>query len=70
MGILYVTNMEIALITPPMGINLFMVRNTFDIKSSELLRGVLPFLVVLIFFLALMMAFPRLSLWLPGMMIK
>lgn len=69
-GILYVTNMEIALITPPMGINLFMVRNTFDIKTNELLKGILPFLVVLVLFLALMVAFPELSLWLPGMMIK
>ncbi len=69
-GILYVTNMEIALITPPMGINLFLVRNTFDIETGELLRGILPFLGVLILFLALMVAFPDLSLWLPGMMIK
>ncbi len=68
-GILYVTNMEIALITPPMGINLFLVRNTFNIKTGELLRGILPFLGVLILFLALMVAFPRLSLWLPSMMI-
>jgi len=68
-GILYVTNMEIALITPPMGINLFMVRNTFNIETGELLRGILPFLVVLIIFLAVMVAFPQLSLWLPNMMI-
>jgi len=68
-GILYVTNMEIALITPPMGINLFLVRNTFNIGSGELLRGILPFLFVLILFLAVMVAFPQLSLWLPGMMI-
>lgn len=69
-GILYVTNMEIALITPPMGINLFLVRNTFDIKSGELLKGILPFMVVLLVFLAVMVAFPQLSLWLPSMMIK
>jgi len=69
-GILYVTNMEIALITPPMGINLFLVRNTFDIQTGELLKGILPFLGVLILFLALMVAFPELSLWLPSMMMK
>ena len=69
-GILYVINMEIALITPPMGINLFMVRNTFDIQTGELLKGILPFLGVLILFLILMVIFPQLSLWLPGMMGK
>jgi C4-dicarboxylate transporter DctM subunit len=68
-GILYVTNMEIALITPPMGINLFLVRNTFDISSGALLRGIAPFMLVLLIFLAVMVAFPNLSLWLPGLMI-
>jgi C4-dicarboxylate transporter DctM subunit len=68
-GILYVTNMEIALITPPMGINLFLVRNTFAIGSGALLRGIAPFMIVLVIFLAVMVAFPNLSLWLPGLMI-
>lgn len=67
-GILYVINMEIALITPPMGINLFMVRSTFNIQTGELMKGILPFLGVLILFLILMVIFPQLSLWLPGMM--
>lgn len=68
-GILFVVNMEIALITPPMGINFFLVRNNFNIGSIELLKGVSPFLIVLVLFLAIMVAFPQLSLWLPGMMI-
>jgi TRAP-type C4-dicarboxylate transport system permease large subunit len=67
-GVLYVTNMEIGLITPPMGINLFLVRNAFNVPTSELLRGTAPFLVVLIFFLAVTVAFPQLSIWLPGLM--
>jgi tripartite ATP-independent transporter DctM subunit len=68
-GILFVVNMEIALITPPMGINFFLVRNTFNIGSLELIKGVWPFLIVLILFLAITVAVPQLSLWLPGMMI-
>jgi C4-dicarboxylate transporter DctM subunit len=68
-GILFVINMEIALITPPMGINFFLVRNTFNIGSVELIKGVWPFLIVLVFFLAITIAFPQLSLWLPGMML-
>lgn len=68
-GILFVVNMEIALITPPMGINFFLVRNSFNIESMELLRGIWPFLIVLVLFLAIMVAFPQLCLWLPGMMI-
>ena len=68
-GILFVINMEIALITPPMGINFFLVRNSFDISSMELIRGVWPFLIMLVLFLAVTVAFPQLSLWLPGLMI-
>ena len=68
-GILFVVNMEIALITPPMGINFFLVKNSFNISSIDLIKGVWPFLIVLLVFLAITVAFPQLSLWLPGMMI-
>jgi len=68
-GVLYVVNMEIGLITPPMGLTLFFVRSAFDIPMGTLLRGVMPYLVVLIVFLGILIAFPQLSLWLPGMMI-
>jgi len=69
-GVLYVVNMEIGLITPPMGLNLFITRNTFKLGSGELLRGILPFLCVLILFLAVLVAFPDITLWLPSMMRK
>ncbi len=68
-GILFVINMEIALITPPMGINFFLVRNSFNISSIDLVKGVWPFLIMLVLFLAITVAFPQLSLWLPGLMI-
>ena len=42
----------------------------FNIRTGELIKGILPFLIALIFFLALMVAFPDLSLWLPSMMIN
>lgn len=68
-GILFVVNMEIALITPPMGINFFLVRNNFNISSMDLIKGIWPFLIVLVLFLAITVVFPQLSLWLPGLMI-
>ena len=67
-GVLFLVNMEIGLITPPMGINLFIARNTFGISTGELIKGVLPFLVVLLVFLFILVAFPQLSLWLPNLM--
>jgi len=67
-GVLYVVNLEIGLITPPMGVNLFFMRNTFNIKTVDLLKGSAPFLVALFIFLLLVLFFPELSLWLPNMM--
>ncbi len=67
-GVLYVVNMQIGLITPPMGLELFMMRTAFNIPVDRLLRGVTPFIIVLFIFLALLVAFPEISLWLPGMM--
>jgi TRAP-type C4-dicarboxylate transport system permease large subunit len=66
-GVLYVVNMQIGLITPPMGLELFLMRTTFNIPLDKLLKGVLPFLIALFIFLAILIAFPDLSLWLPSM---
>jgi C4-dicarboxylate transporter DctM subunit len=68
-GIWYVVNMEIGLITPPMGINLFLTSSVFKVPSTDLMKAVLPFLAVCIAFLAVVVAFPQLSLWLPGIML-
>jgi C4-dicarboxylate transporter DctM subunit len=67
-GILVVVNMQIGLITPPLGLDLYIMRNTFGIPTNVLLRGVIPFLIVLLVFLAILVAFPQITLWLPGMM--
>jgi len=69
-GILYVVNLEIGLITPPMGVNLFFVRNVFNIKTGDLLKGAVPFLITLVIFLFIVLFVPGLSLWLPEMMTK
>lgn len=67
-GVLVVVNMQIGLITPPLGLDLYIMRNTFGIDTNELLRGVLPFLFVLFVFLGLLVAFPDMVLWLPNLM--
>ncbi len=67
-GVLVVVNMQIGLITPPLGLDLYIMRNTFGIPVGELIRGVIPFLITLFIFLGLLAAFPQLTLWLPGMM--
>jgi C4-dicarboxylate transporter DctM subunit len=67
-GVLVVVNIEIGLITPPMAMNLFLMKGIFHVPIAEVIRGVIPFLIVLLVFLGILIAFPQLSLWLPGMM--
>ncbi|MBN2060664.1 MAG: TRAP transporter large permease subunit [Deltaproteobacteria bacterium] len=67
-GILYVVNVQIGLITPPMGLELFVVRSTFDIPVDKVIKGTIPYMIVLFIFLAIIIAFPQISLWLPSMM--
>ena len=68
-AVLFAVNMEIGLITPPMGINFFLVRNVFKITSSDLFRGTWPYMIMLLLFLLLLILFPAIPLWLPGLML-
>lgn len=70
-GILIVKLVEIAVITPPVGLNLFAVMSVVDKDTtwSHLIRGVTPFIVLEIIVLAILVAFPEISLWLPRRML-
>jgi len=68
LGILYMVNCEIGLLTPPMAINFFLARTVFKITTRELFRGMVPFLITLVVFLFLLLAFPEIALWLPNTM--
>jgi C4-dicarboxylate transporter DctM subunit len=65
-AVIFTLNMEIALITPPVGMNLYVMLGITETDMKEILTGITPFILLLIFGLALIMLFPPLSLWLPG----
>ncbi|MDA0962190.1 MAG: TRAP transporter large permease [Proteobacteria bacterium] len=66
-GIVVVVVTEISLITPPVGLNVFVLRGVLpDVKTGTIFRGVTPFWVADLFRLALIVAVPALSLWLPS----
>ncbi len=68
-GILVVTVAEVGLITPPVGMNLFVVQATVkDLKLARIVRGIFPFIAADLVRLILLLAFPALALWLPGQM--
>jgi C4-dicarboxylate transporter, DctM subunit len=69
-GVLMTVNTEIGLITPPMGLNLFVAKSVFDIPIGPLIRAAMPWMLVLLVFLFVLIAFPSISLWLPSMMFK
>lgn len=68
-GVLIVMVIQIGLISPPVGMNLF-VLNTLLPKVGlvTIFKGVWPLVLVLIFSLGILLAFPAISLWLPSMM--
>ena len=66
-GVLYTITCQIAYMTPPFGYNLFLMRAMAppEITIGDIYRSIIPFVLVMIFGLALVMAFPQLALWLP-----
>jgi C4-dicarboxylate transporter, DctM subunit len=65
-GIVFVILMEAALITPPVGLNLYVVQAVRGKGPfSDLCIGSLPFVVMMIIMIAILIAFPQLALWLP-----
>jgi len=68
-GVLIVVIVEIGLISPPVGMNLFVLKTLLpQVPTGTVFRGVLPFMLADCVRLVVLISFPILSLWLPGMM--
>ncbi|MDF2467403.1 MAG: siaT 5 [Ramlibacter sp.] len=68
-GVLIVMIVQIGLISPPVGMNLFVLNALLPgVGLGQIFRGCWPFVLVLIFMLGLLIAFPQISLWLPSLM--
>ena len=68
-GILIVTIVEIGMISPPVGLNLFVLNSLLpDVKLTTIYKGVWPFVLADIIRLAILIAVPAIALWLPGLM--
>ena len=66
-GIVNVVVIEIGLITPPIGLNVFVLQGVArEFPLNVIFRGIFPFLIADIFRLALIVVFPILILWLPS----
>ncbi len=69
-GIVLIVNMEIAFLTPPIGLNLFVLSSIARAPMSEAVRGMIPFVAIMAVFLMLITYIPEISLWLPRTMMN
>ncbi|OEY66050.1 TRAP transporter large permease [Marinobacter sp. X15-166B] len=69
-AIIVVKLLEIGLMTPPMGMNVFVIKSALgnQVRLGEIFRGVSWFVVIDLITLALLLMFPMITLWLPGLM--
>ena len=68
-GIVVIVVIEISMITPPVGMNIFVLRSVLpDIPTATIFRGVLPFIAADVVRAVLLIAFPIIALWLPNLM--
>lgn len=64
-GIILILNIEIAFLTPPLGVNLFVAAQIAGIKIEKMMLATLPYILILLVMLALITLVPEISLWLP-----
>ncbi len=65
LGIIMVVNMEIGMVTPPVGLNLFVTSGITGMTIYEVLKGALPWMTILVIFLGIITYFPKISTTLP-----
>ena len=67
-GVIVCRITEVALITPPYAMNLFVIQRAANVPIGTLYRGILPFCLSTLVIVALLVAFPELTTWLPSVM--
>jgi len=67
-GVLLMINLELALITPPVGMNLFVIKGVAEAPLGQVVRGAAPYVGLMLLALVVLLLVPGLALWLPGTM--
>ena len=67
-GVIYTITMEMAVLTPPVGLNLYVIQGITRGKASlsDVILGSIPFLIIQALVIVLVFNFPQLALWIPG----
>lgn len=64
-GVLLMVNLELAMITPPVGMNLFVIKGITNAPLARVVRGASPYVALMILGLGLLFIFPAIATWLP-----
>jgi C4-dicarboxylate transporter DctM subunit len=64
-GIMFVIMIECALITPPVGLNLFVIQAVARAPIEDVVRGVWPFVLIMLFSIPMIHVVPRIALYVP-----
>ena len=68
-GVVIVIISEMALVTPPIGLNVYVIGGVAkDVPMGTIFRGVMPFVLIMAVLIALLIAFPQIALFLPNLM--
>lgn len=65
-GVIVILLSEIGIVTPPVGMNVFVVAKVANIPVRDLFSGVTPYILMLLGLIAILIAFPEIVLWLPS----
>ena len=68
-GVILIISCEMACITPPVGLNLYVIKGIApEISLNDIIRGALPFVLVEALAILILVLFPQIALWLPSYM--
>jgi C4-dicarboxylate transporter DctM subunit len=68
-AVMITLNMEMACITPPVGLNLYAIQGIAQAKLADVLKGVWPFFIIMLVWMFFLALFPSLSTWLPQVVV-
>ncbi len=67
-GIIMIVNLAVGMLTPPIGVNLFVASQIAGLRIEHILKPMIPFYIVLLINIAIITYLPQLSLWLPNLL--
>ncbi|WP_300457641.1 TRAP transporter large permease subunit [Desulfobacula sp.] len=69
-GVFFIIVLEIGLLTPPVGLNLFIIKGLSNFDMGTIIRGTVPFILIMVLSLYILTLFPELATWLPSLMVQ